>query len=239
LYGIPWPPRLNRPLAVKFNLAASTLAPGQSAFGAFPFGRRDGGGLWLATLTNINLRADDDVRAFRAVRMAAQGGVVPIFVPRNDTGLAPWPLDGDGKPIKSYGDIPFSDDSLFSDDTGFFQNVIDVVTVGASTLRQTTLPVQVNYGSALRGGECFSILHPVESWRMYEVVSIATAAGSSQLTLTIEPPLRDDVPIGTQLDFDNPRCTMRLAKPDSMDLDLTTYPYPRPAVDFVETFFAS
>lgn len=222
--------------AVKFNLSAATIAPGQTASGTFPLAMFAGGGIWTATLTDINLVTEDEVRVFRAVRMMAEGGATPILVPRRgELKLAPWPNFGAG-PVTSYSDIPFSDGSLFSDGSGFCQSVISIQTVAAASLRDTTLTLQIIAGSAFRGGEVFSIVHAIEGERMYEVANV-TIDGTGNSVVTIRPPLRDDVPAGTALNFDLPRCIMRLAKPDAMDLDLSTFPYPKQTVSFVETFF--
>lgn len=222
--------------AVKFNLSAATISPGQTASGTFPLAMFAGGGLWTATLTDINIVTEDEVRVFRAVRMAAEGGATPLLVPRRgELKLAPWPNFGAGS-VTSYGDIPFSDGALFSDGSGFYQPVISVRTVTAAALRDTTLTLQIVVGSPFRGGEVFSIVHAIEGERMYEITNV-TLDVSGNSVVTIRPPLRDDVPAGASLNFDLPRCTMRLAKPDAMDLDLSTFPYPKQTVSFVETFF--
>lgn len=215
-----------------WNLRASTFLPGQATTGAFPLGRIDGGGLWSAVLNEVHLISDDDLRVYRALRSLAQGGVRAIIVPRHDpTALPPFPTIG-GVRVTSYGNVPYSDGSFFSDGTGFYQPVIVAVTVGAAALRASSLTISFISGAALRGGECFSIAHTINNWRLYEITSVTIVGGNS--VVTIEPPLREAVPSGTAVEFDRPRCTMRLASPSSMDIDLTTFPYPWPSPSFIE-----
>lgn len=229
-----WPASLNRPLTNKFNLAAATFSPGQTTAGAFPLGRMDGGGVWVGTLAQIILDATDDVLAFLALSALADGGITPIVVPRKMAMLAPWPLDAHGNQITSYGSIPHSDGSFFSDGAGYEQPVIVAATVGDASLRDTTLQIGFTNGGPARG--VFSINHPVQGWRMYTIkTSVLLSPGLSQVTFI--PPLRDDVASNSPVEFDMPRCIMRLAKSDAADFEFATFPFPRPTVTFLEYFF--
>jgi hypothetical protein len=55
-------------------------------------------------------------------------------------------------------------------------------------------------------------------------------------TVTFMPPLRQATPDGTVIEFDRPRCTMRLAKTSSMDLSVAPWTFNTASVDFVEAF---
>jgi hypothetical protein len=50
------------------------------------------------------------------------------------------------------------------------------------------------------------------------------------------PPLREDTPAGADIEFDRPRCLMRLAQPNSMDLTVVPWTGNTPNADFVEHF---
>jgi hypothetical protein len=42
--------------------------------------------------------------------------------------------------------------------------------------------------------------------------------------------------VGTIIEFDRPRCMMRLAQPSSMDLSINPWTFNSASVDFIETF---
>lgn len=233
--AVTFPLSLMRELTVEWNLFAGNATPGQTASGAFPSLRLDGGGLWVAKLNQILLVDDDAVRAYRALRIAARGGARALYVPRHET-VQPWPLDENGRPITTYGDIPWDDEVLFDDDTGWDQPVIDCITVGSAALRATTLALRFIYGGPLRGGEVFSILHAAQGWRLYEIEAVEINDDGDSV-VTFSPPLREAVADETQVEFDQPRCTMKLLSPDAMNFTLQTFPNDRPTAQFIETFF--
>jgi hypothetical protein len=83
----------------------------------------------------------------------------------------------------------------------------------SAALRTTTLQVAFVDAAPLLGGEPFSILHPVRGKRLYGIHSVGETVGGVT-EITIRPPLREAIAAGTELDFDNPGCVMRLANPD-------------------------
>lgn len=237
LDAVIWPPCLNRPLSHKFALVSSTISPGQTASASFPIGRFDGGGPWMGALNQILLRTDDDVRAYLAIQGLAQGGIVPLVVPCKPVMLAPWPVI-DGQQITGYDPEPHSDGSYHSDGSGYSQPAIAASVTTDAILRATTISLTFLSVSpdGLRGGEWFSLNHPTQGWRMYRIMKIVSQAGGVAVVL-IDPPLRDLISAGSVAEFDMPRCTMRLWKSDSLDLDLVTFPYPRPSAQFIEYLF--
>jgi hypothetical protein len=85
-----------------------------------------------------------------------------------------------------------------------------------AVLRATTLKIASSiYGRPIRPGNLFSINHPTWGWRTYR---IATAAADG--TVTFGPPLREAIPAGTALDFDNPRCRMYAPQPIAAPVNL-------------------
>jgi hypothetical protein len=215
-----------------WNITANTATSGQTATSTVDV-RSDGGGLWVASLNNIQFRDRTDALLWRAIRQACNGGVSPIVVPRNDSVFAPFP----SPPIKSYGSISFSDASFFSDGSGFYEAIIDV-TCAAAALRATTLVLTLNNCAQLQGGEAFSILHPTMNWRLYEIATV-TPIDATHSSVTFNPPLREAVIDGTQLEFDRPRCLMKLVDSKAMDLNVTTYPFTMASVKFIEAKYAS
>lgn len=197
--------------------------------------RIDGGGFWVAELSAVVLSQADHIRAWRALEALLDGGVTEVVVPSCESRTAPWPVV-DGVKITSYGSIPHSDGTLFSDGSGYYQPVIDCEVVSAANLRATSLVLSFNYGGPLRGGEAFSLEHPTKGHRRYHVGSVVIN-DSGQSVVTIRPPLREAVAADTPVNFDRPKCTMRLAASDAMDLTLEMRRFARPSVAFKEAPF--
>lgn len=232
---IVFPTSLMRAASVEWNLTASSSTPGQNGSGSFNFQRLDGGGLWLAKMNLIRLLDKGMVAAYRAMRIAARGGVTMLEIPREDI-LQPWPLDGSGNPITSFGSIPHSDLALFSDGSGYSQSVITAYSVGAAANRATTMVIHFEYGGPLLGGEAFSIRHPYQNWRMYEISKVEINDDGDSV-VTFDPPLREATTDGTRIEMDLLRCTMRAASVDAMDFTLETRPFSRPSATFIESFY--
>lgn len=212
----------------------NVVGSGQTTSGSVSV-RTDGGGLWTASLNVIRIGNDRDGRnadtnLWRAVRQICNGGVAPIIVPRNDVLFRPWP---EGVAVSAGMDIPYDDDSLFSDGVGYYQPIIDIV-CGAGGLRATSLDISLIYSGELVGGESFSIEHSTMGWRLYEIATVEMADAESGV-ITFNPPLREAVAEGTSLEFDRPRCVMKLASPGAMDLNVTALPFNQPSVKFIET----
>jgi hypothetical protein len=243
-----WPefPRaLLREKSNSWNLASTAASSGITDSSVMTMVRSDGGGFWTCSMTDISMsgikgvalagrdRQSLSTRLWRAVRNLANGGVQPIVVPRNDALFIPWPI---GRSRTTAAPIPHDDGSLFDDGSGYYQPVIDVTAKGAS-LRATSLDLTLNVCGALVGGEAFSILHLDRDigWRMYEIATV-DYSDATHATITFNPPLRDLIEDDTALEFDRPRCLMRLAKPGSMDLAVAPWTFNSASVDFVEAF---
>lgn len=227
-----FPRKLLREADHDWNIAGNTMVAGVAS-GASVDVRSDGGGLWVASINNIQFWDASFTLCWRAVRQLCNGGVTPIVVPRNDIAFAPFP---NGSEIPQ---LPFSDSSLFSDGAGFYQPAINIVAgVGGAALRATSLPIVINVAKPLQGGESFSINHPIWGWRLYEIGTV-TMSDAGHGVITFNPPLREAVDAGTQLEFDRPRCTMKLVNAGAMDLNVTTWPFSCPSVKFVESKWAA
>lgn len=236
-----FPRALLREQSHSWNLVGTATTPGVTAQSVAPLVRSDGGGLWSCSMTNVslsgrvgsNLKDKQRIRVatllWRAVRQIADGGVNAIVVPRNDALFRPWP-DGVSQTIGL--DVPHSDGTDFSDCEGYYQSVIDI-TANAAALRATSLDVTINYAGELMGGESFSINHPTMGWRLYEIATVDQVS-DTEATITFNPPLREAVTSGTVLEFDRPRCIMRLAATNSMDLSVVPWTFNTASVSFIE-----
>jgi hypothetical protein len=100
-------------------------------------------------------------------------------------------------------------------------------------LRATSLDLAILNAGDLVGGESFSIDHPTMGHRLYEIKT-AIYDDDDLATITFNPPLREAVTSGTRLEFDRPRCTMRLVNPSSMDLSVVPWTFNSASVDFIE-----
>lgn len=237
-----FPRALLRERSHSWNVAGNTMTPGQTGAGVMTIGRSDGGGYWTCTMGSVslsgikgaNLKTREGVKnstlLWRAVRQLCAGGVNLIVVPRNDALFRPFPRGG-----QEYGSIPHSDSSHFNDGSGYYQPVISVVTYAAANLRATTLGLQLINCGPLLGGESFSINHPIIGWRLYEIATV-NQADDTHFIVTFNPPLREAVASGADVEFDRPRCTMRLTSAGSMDMTVAPWTYNNADVNFVEAF---
>lgn len=227
-----FPDILHRENAMLFELMGQTITGGQTASGVIPVTRTDAGGLWKATLADVFLHTPEQVRTWRAIAGICDGGATPIIVPMCDKRFYPAPIVS-GRRITTLP-VPHSDDSPHSDGSPYDSMIVQAE-IGAAALRATTVTISIFTGEPLQGGEHFSIEHDgAMSHRLYRIVSVATTGAGS--VCEIRPPLRAAVEDGDALDFDHPRCVMRLATPDAMDLLLEQRKFGKPTVSFLEAF---
>lgn len=222
---IVWPRSLFPATDVEISLQGRATTGGMSVSGISQLVKTDHGGLWRFIFSGIVLRSKDQVRTWRALEGQLDGGATKLIVPICDLRHAPRPdgaLPGDS--------VPHSDDTYFSDDTGYVSGLMSAVAVGAAALGASSLGIDMLVGSALMGGEHFTIDHPTEGPRLYRVISVDGD------TIGIRPTLREAVEDGEEIDFNDPRCTVRLAGPDTMNLNLQLGRFGQVGVAFVEAF---
>lgn len=183
-------------------------------------------GIWKATFDGIWIRTANQVKAWRAVRSHAEGRLNPILI---------CVCEGSRKPIASGvpsgeagGQVPHSDDALFSDNTGYVTGWSDAVASANAIQRAVNLSVAKGSYTTLEVGQLFSI-----DERLYEIKKI-NSQSSTTASIKIWPPLRNDVGSGERLEFDHPVLRVRLAEDSSMDLDLELNRFASPTVNFVE-----
>lgn len=229
-----FPHLLLREMTVAWELMGTLISGGQTLAGAMPAVKLDGGGLWKAALADISLHTKDHIRTWRALAAICDGGAQPIVVEMCDRRYFPAPTVS-GSYVYSLGSVPHSDDAAFSDDTEYESDTVEIKVTAAAELRATSLTVEVVAGGDLMGGEHFSIDHPDLRWRLYRVRT-AIDNGDGTWGITIRPPLRAAVSAPTPLQFDRPKCVMRLAAAGAMDLVLEGRQRGRPTVNFLEAF---
>jgi hypothetical protein len=132
----------------------------------------DGGGLWMAQLTDVRVTRSADVLAWRALAARLDSGATPVVMEMREPRLIPWPLDGNGNPITAQYEAANNDDSTFDDGTSYVSDVISAETYAAADLRATTLRLRLLNASALKGGEHFSIQHDTFNHRLYRIANV-------------------------------------------------------------------
>lgn len=182
----------------------------------------DGGGRWFAEFANGPLLDREPTLAWRALTAQFSGGATEIVVPFCD------PLH---QPYGNDHDVTHSDDTPFGDETIYSGGGPVASAAEAAALRATTLVLAISFARPLIGGEAFSIKHATKGWRAYRVVAIA-AQDSDSATVTFRPPLREAVSAGEPVDFNEPRCLMRVDGRPSNRIELGRYG--EAAIRFVE-----
>lgn len=230
-----WPCMLG-PNDIEVDLTPRPQGGGPSIAGGSQWVQSEAG-VWEITYSSIptsRLR----INAYRMIALLLNGPATPILVPVFDKKRAPFPFVDPtvgGPRITSYGDIPHSDDSLFSDGSGYYTPVIDA-TAAAAAIRSTSLTMTLNYGGMIWGGEFFSI-----GENLYEIksVSLTDAGPPGVYEIGFMPPLRVAITDGTVLNFDDPVCRCTLASSSGMPLSLSNRIVGLPAVSFIEDFSGS
>lgn len=214
----------------KWELTARTISGGRSFAGVMPMLRADGGGLWTATLGDVQVSTAAQVKAWRALAGKLDGGARAFVMEARDERFAPWP----GAAVDQL-EATNSDGSAPSDGTVYVTDLIGAEVAADAALRATSLTLTLTNAAALQGGEHFSIQHYHHSHRLYRIVSV-TINDSGDSVVEIRPPLREATTAGTRVEFDYPKCVMRLATPDTMDLDLTRRLFGDATLSLIEDF---
>ena len=146
-------------------------------------------------------------------------------------------LDEDGNRITGGEEVLHDDDTPHDDDAGYDQALVLAQSVSLVPLRSTSISVGIlaGAGGVIEAGMFFSIRHPTWHWRLYVIRTAVLDAAKGWYDLTIRPELREAVPGSTPIEFDTPRCLMRLATPDALRLTMERRKFASPSWAFVET----
>ncbi|GLK78053.1 hypothetical protein GCM10008171_33070 [Methylopila jiangsuensis] len=190
-----------------------------------PIGR---GGLWRIEMQEVFLETREEWATWRAIRARQRNGATAIVVP-----LERRPYFAQG--VTAMGSAPHSDGSPFSDGSEYATATITAEVLSPAAHAAVALRVRVWNAEPLIGAEPFTIVHPLAGARLYEVIGLEAAAGpggSTDYELRISPPLRQAVSAGEAIDFNRPRCLMRLEDPNGMEVEEDIVSFP--SVAFVE-----
>lgn len=228
-----WPTIL-KPQTVDFALAPM-LVRGPAATSGLRQAVGTDAGFWVASLGGVPIRTADEVREWRWLVAAAQGGLEDIIVGPFDCRQAPRPFAHRGVELTG---IPHSDGASFSDGAGYSQSLISAFLHASRSLRATSLTIDIAIAGPIRRGMFFSIANRLYIITSTPVTNVAGAAyGVGQrVTFDFLPPLRAAATAGVEVEFGKPRATMRLADPATGRLSLRTGRFGDPDLDLVESF---
>lgn len=218
---IRWPWSVLPPRNLSVDIAPRNLAGPSSVSGKTQVVSSDAG-LWKISLEQIPVVSDDSIKTFRAIDTLLEGRLNAIVVPIS---RFYQPVHPDADTLGLYDPVPHSDGATFSDGTGYVGGSIKVTAAHDAAVRATSLGVLVSYGGDIQPGQHFSL-----NERLYRIRTFDPASGA----MTFRPPLRDAVTTGTELNFDDPVCRVRLASDDAMNLPLGFGRWSFPTVNFVE-----
>lgn len=207
-----WPRTLLAPRKVLPEPVYATESGGRSITAVEQIVASDAG-YWSILLDEIPLASPDQKRVWRALSVKLQGRLNEIAVPIYDQDIAPYPVILIGPDSH----IPFSDDSLFSDTTGFGQAIITATINASVALGAVSVGINLVSGSALEIGMHFSV-----SNRLYRIQEITSVVGALT-TVKVWPPVRVAMSAAAVANFDDPRCLCRLASDGEMMSGIDDY----------------
>jgi hypothetical protein len=193
--------------SVEGAMPLSGGAPGRVVFGR--------GGVWIIALVDVMLHERVMQAVWKALRAQQKNGSVPIIVPYMNSWLRAQPLGT--APL-----VPFSDGATFTDGAMFETRSIWAQILEDADHGATELRIRVLNAAPFIGAEPFSINHSIADWRLYETASVLEAepvGGGFDYLLEFGPPLRQRVRAGEEVDFDLPRCVVKLMDADGMQLE--------------------
>lgn len=206
-----------------FDIEQALLSGGTALNGVDDTIASDGGGKWYADLGDA-LYSRDRVMLWRAFKSAIQYGALPFVFPV---------CDARHQPTMGRKWVPHSDGSPFSDDTLYASGDCTASLAADAALRATQITINMVLGKPLIGGERFAIDHPTMRHRCYQVGRIFDQTPTSA-TFQFHTPLREAAPAGTVIDFNSPRCVVRLS--GAMSAPLAGPRWASGSVRFVEDF---
>lgn len=217
-----WPINVLPPREFAINLAPRTLAGPSSISGVGQVATSDAG-IWKATYGGVPVVSRQKILTWRSLGEWAEGRLNPFLIPITNF-YQPYAPEWEA----AYKTVPHSDQSPFSDHGEYRSRVINVALVSNIPLRGTTANLAIIAAHDIQPGQHFSI-----GDRLYRIRTLQMT-GENTATITFRPPAREAVAAGTELEFDQPVCRMRLASDSEMDLPLDYGRWSFPSVNFIE-----
>lgn len=179
--------------SVTLDIIGSVITGGLTQNGQQQVVNASGGGLISIQLSDIRMRRPEQIRAWRVLQFAQQGGVVPVNLELCEIRNGPR------------GGIPHSDLTPFSDLSFYLSNTATTATlIEPAELRATTVRMDFGPGKLPVGGEVFSMGYGDNRHELHVITSID---GDE---FTFEPPLRADHTAGAPIEFAHPKITVTM-----------------------------
>lgn len=236
-----FPAVLFPPAEWQWRIDGASLMGGQPISGAPQTADMSAGGWWVCEWSPAMLFQPAQYSQWRMYLGRLNSGVGLVEMPLIDS-LQPYPpgsrvvtADPSGAPITldpSLGDL-----------------TADLITAQLAAdaympawpnppVAPTQAQIQISVGAALQGGEYFSVYGPSGSVRLHMITELLAIVGEVA-TVSVVPPFREDMDAGTALDFNNPRCTMKLDIASAKDAwpKLSGAMVSRPTIRFLESGF--
>ncbi|AWM24978.1 Phage protein [Sinorhizobium fredii CCBAU 25509] len=164
-------------------------------------------------------------QTWQAIRQKLGGRSGLIAVRVRSSLSAPY-VSGQFEPVI---ETEHGDDSPFDDETPYTQGAISVVTDGVTAVGATSIRLRIINADANLVGTRFSYNHA-----LYETGPVTEVDGDIW-TVPISPSVRELIPAGADLEFDQPTCLCHLAEDRGMDVDQNAVSkFVLPSVSFVE-----
>ena len=178
------------------------MTGGRSLGGVVQEGRFDGGPFWTLSLTGMAIKTVAKIRLAKALQGLLDSGS-PIEV---GTSEAAFTVLAAGSTRDS---VPFSDDATFDGGAEFAASPVTATITDDAALRATSLTFDQVGMAPLQGGEEFTVV-TASGPRMHRVIEVSGTA--AQPTISFIPPLREAMTAGQALDFNRPRCVMKMVQ---------------------------
>lgn len=216
-----FPTRLFAPKGLRPRPLGQALSGGAALAGEENFGDVSGGGRWVVDFGETTLWTPAKILQWRALEAAADGGATPILVPLADRLHQPITP-------KYTGADTFGLSTWVADATAWTIEEVTATVSANAALGATTLSFTYTNTSSVKTlvpGMHFAILHPTWGWRLYRIIRV-TAGGigaGEATTVVFRTPLREAVTAGAHLNFDSPRCVMRVDGDISADVQANRF----------------
>lgn len=206
---IVWPHCRLRPQQMAVNLVPFTRSGGTTLGGISTAVRTDLG-FWKIDYAGVVMqnRKREQWQTWQAIRQLLAGRSGLIAVPVRASLSAPYASGS----FEDAPEVPHSDGSTFSDGTEYVQGAISIVTVGVTPIGATTIRLRIIKGAANLVGVRFSYKHA-----LYETGPVISIDGDIW-EVPISPTVRELIPAGADLEFDQPTCLCRLSDDRGMDV---------------------
>jgi len=171
-----------------WKLARTRIGGGMSISGRGQVGVVDGGGSWEVDLDETSIATQTERRIWNALILRADAGGA-VF------------------------EVPYLEEEPVSGTTARFAAAADLGATTAQIQRQGGFSAAL----ALGGPQAFTVVHATEGARLYLIRKITSAgsAGAGGIdTVEFLPALREAVTLNQAIDFNSPRCLMRLEDPN-------------------------